>query len=248
MNETSENSRFTWQRLLPLLVLIGGVFAFFALGLNHYLTFSALSEHRQMLLNWSSAHTWLAPLSYITLYIVVVAFSLPGGALMTISGGFLFGALSGGVFAVIGATLGAVALFLIAKTSLGDFLLARAGPAIKKMQAGFKADVWSYMFVLRLVPIFPFFLVNLVPAFLGVPLRIYVVATLLGIMPATFVYALVGAGLGSVFDRGESFTVQGVMTPEMMAALTGLALLALLPVVYKKLGAKHKELKETADE
>ena len=245
MNQTSQNSRFTWQRLLPLLVLLAGLAAFFALDLNQYLNFTALGEHRQVLLDWRSSHAWLAPLIYVAIYIAVVAFSLPGGAVMTISGGFLFGAVAGGIYTVVGATLGATALFLIAKTSLGDFLLAKAGPVVKKMQAGFESNAWSYMFVLRLVPAFPFCLVNLAPAFLGVPLRIYVIATLFGIMPATFVFSLVGAGLGSVFDSGKTFTIQGVMTPEMIAALCGLALLALLPVAYKKL--RESKLDDNGD-
>jgi len=235
MREFSQKTGVPWKRLLPPLVLLAGLMAFFALGLDRQLSFSALSEHRQILLAWVADHAWLAPLAYIGMYIIVVAFSLPGGAVMTVSGGFLFGTLGGGIYAIVGATLGATALFLLAKTSLGDFLLARAGPVIKRMQTGFAANAWSYMFVLRLIPLFPFFLVNLAPAFLGVPLRIYVVATLFGIMPATFVFALVGSGLGSVFDSGEAFTLRGVMTPEMLAALAGLALLALLPVVYQKL-------------
>ena len=230
----NNTSGFSWRRLLPLAVLAGVVAAFFVLGLDRYLSFNVLAEHRKMLLDSVAAHPWLAPLAYAALYVVVVAFSLPGGAVMTIAGGFLFGALFGGVLAVSGATLGATALFMLAKTSLGDFLLARAGPAVKKMQAGFKENALSYLLVLRLIPLFPFFLVNLAPAFLGVSLRVYVMATFFGIMPGTFVYALVGAGLGSVFDRGEVFSLAGVMTPQMMAALGGLAILALLPVAYKK--------------
>jgi len=225
--------------LLPLLVLGGGLFAFFAMDLNQYLSFAALAEHRHSLLDWVGAHAWLAPLAYIGLYIVVVAFSLPGGAVMTISGGFLFGAVAGGAYAVIGATLGATALFLVAKSSLGDFLLAKAGSVVKKMQAGFEENALSYMFVLRLIPLFPFFLVNLAPAFLGVPLRVYLIATFFGIMPGSFVFALVGAGLGSVFDAGNTFSIQGVMTPQMIAALTGLAALALVPVIYKKIQGKR---------
>ncbi|MDQ6972701.1 MAG: TVP38/TMEM64 family protein [Mariprofundaceae bacterium] len=242
MSTDKQKSGFSPGRVLPLVVLAAGLGGFFAFDLDAYLSFSALAEHRQTLLSWVSAHLWLAPLAYIAAYIVVVAFSLPGGAVMTISGGFLFGSIAGGVYAVIGATLGATALFLVAKSSLGDFLLAKAGPVVKKMQAGFEANAWSYMFVLRLVPVFPFFLVNLAPAFLGVPLRIYVVATLFGILPATFVFALVGAGLGSVFDSGQAFSIQGVMTPEMIAALTGMALLALLPVVYKKIQGKRSDV------
>jgi len=233
-------SGFSWQRVAPLVVLIVGLAAFFSLDLGRYLSFSTLGEHRVVLLSWVTAHGVIAPVIYMLAYIIVVAFSLPGGAVMTISGGFLFGAVMGGMYAVTGATLGATALFLIAKTSLGDYLLAKAGAAIKKMQAGFEENALSYMFVLRLIPLFPFFLVNLAPAFLGVPLRVYFIATFFGILPGTFVFALVGAGLGSVFDRGETFTLSGVMTPQMIAALTGLALLALVPVVYKKFKQRKK--------
>jgi len=238
MTGQNESSGFSWKRIVPLLVLVAGLAAFFALDLNRYLSFSALGENRVALLDWVGANN-LAPVIYILAYVIVVAFSLPGGAVMTISGGFLFGAVMGGIYAVTGASLGATALFLIAKTSLGDYLLAKAGPAIRKMQAGFEENALSYMFVLRLIPLFPFFLVNLAPAFLGVPLRVYLIATFFGIMPGSFVYALVGAGLGSVFDRGEAFTLAGVMTPQMIAALVGLALLALLPVAYKKMKEKR---------
>ena len=235
MSHTSRYSSLPWRRVVPLLALVAGLAIFFTLGMNRYLSFSALGEHRVVLLNWVGAHPLLAPLIYMLIYVLVAVFSLPGGAVMTISGGFLFGAMAGGVYAVSGATLGAVALFLTAKTSLGDYLLARTGPAIRKMQSGFEEDALSYMFVLRLVPLFPFFLVNLAPAFLGVSLRVYLIATFFGIMPGTFVYALVGAGLGSVFDHGGTFALAGVMTPRMIAAMAGLGLLALVPVVYKKM-------------
>ncbi|MES0370909.1 MAG: TVP38/TMEM64 family protein [Mariprofundaceae bacterium] len=223
------------KRFLPLVIIAIVIVLFVALDLGRFISFESLREHRETLNGWVSAYPLLAPLAYILLYIVVVAFSLPGGAVMTISGGFLFGALLGGTYAVLGATMGATALFLIAKTSLGDFLMAKAGPGIHKLQAGFSDNAMSYMFVLRLVPIFPFFLVNLAPAFLGVSLRIYLIATFFGIMPATFVYALAGSGLGSVFDQGGEFSIASILTPEMMAALLGLALLSLIPVAYKKI-------------
>ncbi len=222
------------KRLLPLALIATVVVLFMALDLGRFISFDSLKEHREALNGWVSAYPLLAPLAYILLYIVVVAFSLPGGAVMTIGGGFLFGALTGGIYAVMGATMGATALFLIAKTSVGDFLMSKAGPGINKLQAGFSDNAMSYMFVLRLVPIFPFFLVNLAPAFLGVSLRVYLIATFFGIMPATFVYALAGSGLGSVFDQGGEFSMQSILTPEMMAALAGLALLSLIPVLYKK--------------
>ncbi len=222
------------KRLLPLALIATVVVLFMALDLGRFISFDSLKEHREALNGWVSTYPLLAPLAYMLLYIIIVAFSLPGGAVMTIGGGFLFGALPGGIYAVMGATMGATALFLIAKTSVGDFLMSKAGPGINKLQAGFSDNAMSYMFVLRLVPIFPFFLVNLAPAFLGVPLRIYLIATFFGIMPATFVYALAGSGLGSVFDQGGEFSIGSILTPEMMGALVGLALLSLIPVLYKK--------------
>jgi len=221
---------------MPLIILVAMLGLFFVFDLGQYLSFDALAEHRVSLLDWVDANVLWAPLVYILLYIVVVAFSLPGGLVMTVSGGFLFGAVAGGMYAVIGASLGATALFLIAKTSLGDYLLSKAGDMVQKMQKGFSEDALSYMFVLRLVPLFPFFIVNLVPAFLGVRLRTYVVATFFGIMPATFVFALAGSGLGSVLDQGQGITLTGILTPEILAALLGLALLAVIPVIYKRLG------------
>jgi len=220
-----------------MLMILGLYYAF---DLGRYLGFEALAEHKAWLSVRVQAHAILAPLLYILLYIVVVAFSLPGGLVMTISGGLLFGAAMGSLFAVIGATIGAMALFLIAKTSLGDYLLAKAGGAVKKMQAGFSENALSYMFVLRLVPLFPFFLVNLAPAFLGVPLRIYVIATFFGIMPGTFVFALAGSGLGSVLEQGGSVSLAGVMTPQVMAAFAGLAILAMIPVLYKRFSSAQR--------
>ena len=235
------------KRFFPILMIIAAIVTFFMLDLGQYLSFDALAEHRQILSEQVAMHPIMASLVYISIYILVVALSLPGGLVMTLSGGFLFGAVWGTSMAVIGATLGATILFLIAKTSLGDFLLAKAGNTVKKLQAGFEADVWSYMFILRVVPIFPFFLVNLAPAFLGVPLRVYVVATFFGIIPATFVYALAGSGLGKVFEQGESFSAASILTPEMMGAFLGLGLLALVPVIYKRL-AKTNDTKASSGE
>lgn len=224
---------FNWRRLWPLAVLAGGFALFFATGANEYLTVAALREHRAALTGFVAENAAAAAGLYMLAYAIVVAFSLPGGALMTIVGGFLFGTLLAGFCVVIGATVGATLLFLAAKTALGDVLRAKAGPALQKMEAGFRENAFSYLMVLRLVPLFPFFLVNLVPAFLGVPLRTYVVATFLGIIPGTFVYAQVGTGLGSVLESGQDFSLSGILTPDIVAALCGLAALAMLPVAYK---------------
>ncbi|MCH7487498.1 MAG: TVP38/TMEM64 family protein [Proteobacteria bacterium] len=227
------------SRFLPLGVLAAGIAAFFALGLDQYVSFEALREHRDVLANFVAYNPLLAPLAFMVIYAVVVAFSLPGGAIMTIAGGFLFGTVLGTAWVVLSATLGATILFVIAKTSLGDLLRAKAGPWLKKMENGFKENALSYLLVLRLIPLFPFFVVNLVPAFLGVPLRTYVMGTLVGIIPGSFVYAAVGAGLGSIFDRNEAFTASGILTPEIVSALVGLSVLSLLPVAYKKIKARR---------
>ena len=227
------------NKFVPLGVLAAGIAAFFALGLDQYVSFEALREHRDVLANFVADNPLVAPLAFMVIYAVVVALSLPGGAIMTIAGGFLFGTVLGTVWVVLSATLGATILFVIAKTSLGDLLRAKAGPWLRKMENGFKENALSYLLVLRLIPLFPFFVVNLVPAFLGVPLRTYVIGTLLGIVPGSFVFATVGAGLGSLFDSNEAFTATGILTPEIVTALVGLSLLSLLPVAYKKIKARR---------
>ena len=160
---------------------------------------------------------------------------------MTIAGGFLFGTLFGTLLVVLSATAGAVAIFLVAKTSLGEVLRAKAGPWLQQFEAGFRKNAFSYLLVLRLVPLFPFFVVNLVPAFLGVNLRTFAITTLIGIVPGTFVFTSVGAGLGSVFDMGEEFSAAGILTPEVIIALVGLALLSLLPLVYKAISTRREK-------
>ncbi len=238
-SDAGKSGGFAWKRLIPLLVLAAGLIAFFALGLDRYLTFDALKENRTWLLEQVQQSAVLAVLVYMAIYIAVVAFSLPGGAVMTITGGFLFGQWFGTLYVVLAATIGATILFIAAKTALGDLLRAKAGPFLKKMEAGFRENALSYLLVLRLIPIFPFFIVNLVPAFLGVSLRVFFIATFAGIIPGSFVYATVGAGLGSIFDAGGDFSARGILTPEIITALVGLALLALLPVAYKRYKAKR---------
>src|SRR5712691_5657795 len=225
----------TWRRLLPILVFVAGLVAFFALGLERYLSLDALRQHRSVLRAWVETSGLLAALVFMAVYIVTVAFSLPGATVLTIAGGFLFGPGWGTLLVIISATLGATALFSIAKTTLGDVFRARAGAWLPRLEAGFKEHALSYLIVLRLVPIFPFFIINLVPAFLGVPLATFVLGTFVGIIPGSFVYATVGAGLGSVFDAGGTFSLRGVLTPQIVTALVGLAVLALIPIVYKKI-------------
>ena len=230
-----------WTRVALVAALAAGFVSFFAFGLDDYATVEALREHRNLLRARVDDHAVLAPAVFMALYAAAVAFSLPGGAAMTIAGGFLFGNVFGSAYVAVAATVGASAVFLIARTALGEPLRARAGPWLGRLEAGFQRNAFSYLLVLRLVPLFPFFVVNLVPAFLGVRLMPYVGATLVGIVPATFVYATVGAGLDSLFESGGEFTAAGILTPEIVTALVGLAVLALLPVAYKRYRARKPE-------
>ena len=229
------------KRLLPVLVILAGIGAFFGFGLDDYLTFESLSEHRELLLGFVTDNPVLAPLAFMAIYALATAMSLPGALVLTISGGFLFGTLLGGLYVVIGATLGAIAIFLIAKTALGDALRSKAGPWMSRMEAGFKENELSYMLILRLVPLFPFWLVNLVPAFLGVSLGTYAIATFVGIIPGSFAYASVGAGLGTVFDQGQAPGLDILADPKVWGPMVALVVLALVQIVYKRFAGKKSE-------
>jgi uncharacterized membrane protein YdjX (TVP38/TMEM64 family) len=229
------------RRLAPLAILLAAIGAFFALGLHDYLSFEALRQHREQLLVLVGQHPFLAPLAFTAVYAAVVALSVPGGAILTIAGGFLLGIVSATFCVLVGATVGATIVFLIARTALGDALRAKAGPRIRRMEEGFRQDALSYLLVLRLIPIFPFWLVNIVPAFLGVPVRTYVLGTFVGIIPGSFVYASVGNGLGAVFDAGGTPDLGVIFEPAILLPIVGLAVLALLPVAYRKLKARTRE-------
>ena len=228
------------RRFLPALALAAGLAAFFALGLNRYVSLDVLREHRADFDAFVAAHAIPAGALFILAYATATALSIPGALFLTIAGGLLFGTAPGTALTVLGATAGATVLFLAARSTLGDALRSRAGAWVERMAEGFRGDAFSYLLVLRLVPVVPFFIVNLVPAFLGVPLRTYVVATLIGIVPGAFVYASVGAGLGDVLAMGGSFSLSGVLTPKVVIALVGLAVLSLVPVLYRRLkGQAH---------
>lgn len=240
IDDEGARSGFSVKRLLPLIVLALGLIAFFLFDLDQYVTFDALREHREALIALVDQNAVLAALAYMAVYALAVALSLPGGALLSITCGFLFGTLLGTGMVVVAATAGATALFIIAKTALGDALRGKAGPWMNKMAEGFQENEFSYLLVLRLVPLFPFFVVNLVPAFLGVRLYNYVLATFIGIIPGAFVFNLAGSGLGSILDSGAALSVAGILTTEIKLALFGLAVLALIPVIYKKLKTRRR--------
>jgi uncharacterized membrane protein YdjX (TVP38/TMEM64 family) len=225
---------FRMRRLLPLAILVAALVAFFAFGLQDWFDLDQLRRHRLFFAEQVRNHYLLSLIAYVAVYALVVAVSVPGATVLTIAGGFLFGQFVGCAASVTAATTGAAALFLAARTALGEPLRSRAGPWLRRLEKGFAENALSYLLFLRLVPVFPFFAVNLVPAFLGVKLRTYLLGTFLGIIPGTFVYAAVGAGLGELFEAGAAISTAELLSPQIIVALAGLALLALVPVAYKK--------------
>lgn len=199
-------------------------------GATGYLTLDSVRAHRSLLLAFVERQGNLAAAGYVMTYIVVAALALPGAALLSLIGGFLFGAVLGTALTVTGATIGATLVFLLATSLLGRDLSGRFGRQAQRLAAGFRRDAAIYLFVLRLVPVFPFFLVNLVPAIVGIPLRTFVIATFLGIIPGSVIYSLGGSGLGAVLDSGQPLTAASIMTPGVVAGLVGLAALSLAAI------------------
>ncbi len=247
-------SRGFVRRILPLaaiIVLVGAIYL-----VRGGASIESLVRHRAAIDEFVASHRLLAVLSYMGLYIVTVALSVPAAVFLTVTGGFLFGLVLGTSAAVISATIGATLIFLAARTALGEPLLRRAGPRANQLAQGFRDDAFSYLLFLRLVPAFPFFLVNLVPAFAGVRLGPFIAATAIGIIPGAIVFALAGVGLDSMiaaqknsYDqciaaRGSdcrlTFDPADVLTPQLIAALVALGLLALMPVVVKYWRARSR--------
>ena len=204
-------------------------------GALDLLSFAALARHREWLVVEVAALGAAAPALFILAYAACTALSLPTGLLLSTLGGFLFGTWWGGFCNVVGATLGATIVFLAARTVLGNALRARAGPALQRLEAGFREDALSYMLVLRLVPLFPFWLVNLAPAFLGVRLSTFVTGTFLGIIPGALIYASLGTGLGAILESGGTPDGAAILQPRVLIPIAGLAVLALVPVIAKRL-------------
>ena len=203
-------------------------------GLGGLLSLDTLRTHREALAGWVGANVVVAGLAYVAAYVTAVAFSLPGAVFLTLAGGFLFGAVAGTLLTVTGATIGATLVFVFARAILGANALDRFGAPAARLADGIRRNAASYLLVLRLVPLFPFFLVNLVPAFVGVALPTYVATTFVGIIPGTAVFSLAGAGLGALLDQGDAITPATILTPEILAGLLGLAALSLAAIPLRK--------------
>jgi len=226
-----------WAPLTVLIILLG---VFLHFQLYRYLSFESLKLHRSSLLAWTDQHLILAILSFMLIYIIGVASSMPGAFFLTFMGGFLFGPRLGTLTVVISATLGAILVYLAVKLALRDWVAKRSAKWLKSMEKGFKKNALSYLLFLRLVPVFPFFLVNIVPALLGVPLSTFIIGTFFGIIPGSFIYVLVGNGLGHVFDTNSTPNISILTDPALLGPLIGLALLALVPIGYRQLKQRYK--------
>lgn len=237
--EPPRSLRASCRRLWPLLVLALALALVFALDLHRFLTPDALTRHRAWLQGMVDAFPGLAIVTFVAIYVVCVAVSVPGASLLTITGGFLFGTALGSVLAVGGATAGAVLVFLAARHAIGGAVFGRIGPWASRLEAGFRANAFSYLLSLRLIPVMPFWAVNLAAAALGVPFATYAGATAIGIVPATIVYAGIGAGLGTTIDRGGSLNLGLVFEPHVLLPLLGLAALSLAPVLWRAIKSRH---------
>ena len=222
------------KRFAPLLLIVAALAAAYALGWTDYLSLEQLRDRREALLAFVERQPVLSLALFTGIYCLAVAISLPGALILTLSGGFLFGPVLGTAATVIGATAGAVLIFLAARSAFGDVLRRRAGPAAAKFEEGVRKNAFSYVVTLRLLPVFPFWLVNIGLALVDIPLRTYALATLLGVIPGTFVYTSLGAGLGSVFDRAEAPNLSVIFEPQILLPLLGLAALSLVPVLVRR--------------
>jgi uncharacterized membrane protein YdjX (TVP38/TMEM64 family) len=245
---------FQWRRLLPLVALVALMALVFAMGWHRQLSIETLVKYRAEIDQFIAQHRAVAVAAFMAIYVAVVSLSIPGAVYLTVSGGFLFGTLVGGLATIAAATLGAVVIFLIARSAFGEHLTRRAGPFIARLADGFRADAFNYLLFLRLVTVFPFWLVNLAAALLHVPLGTFAAATALGIIPGTFTFAFVGAGLDSVIAAQEAayktclaagpgdcrldFDVKAALTPELVLSLVAVGVLALVPVIVRRWRAR----------
>ena len=233
MTDSAESSS-PLVKIVILGILGLGLGAFFYFDVGQYFSLEALKANRDDLLAYTNANFAAAVILYVSIYILQTGFSLPGGALMTLTGGFLFGSVLGTIFVNIGATTGATLAFLAARYVLRDWVERKFGKRIEPIQAGFAQNAFSYLLTLRLIPAFPFFLVNLVSGLTRIPLGTYVIGTSIGIIPGSFVYAFAGRQLGSINSLAE------IASPPVLLAFTFLGLLALVPIVHRKFVERKK--------
>lgn len=221
------------KRFWPVIAIAGLLAALYSAGLQDELTFAGFSRRLLSLHRFTETQPVLAPIAYIAVYAVVVALCVPTGSLLSVSGGVLFGVVPGTAYAVLAATLGATTLFLIARTVLADVIARRAGVMLARLRPGLQRDGFSYLLAMRLLPVVPFWLLNLAPAVAGMRLAPFVTATALGIIPATAVYVSLGAGFGDALAAGQRPDLSVIFSARILVPLLALAALSLVPVGWR---------------
>ena len=216
------------------LASIGAVSAVY-LGMDGRLGIDLLREHQHMLSGMVENRPVLAGILFTAIYAALVATSMPGLALFTMAGGYLFGWFLGAVYTMIAATIASTIIFLLARSAFGAAMRERAGPMIQRFARGFKESALSFVFVMHLVPILPYMIVTILPAACGVPLHVYMFSAFFGILPATVLLSRIGSGLGDILAAEGPINLSSFMTTDIIISLVGLALLALLPVAYRAL-------------
>jgi len=226
-------------RYTPVALIVAGLAAGYAFGLQDYLTLDFLAEQRDALKATVSEHYGLSLAAFLLVYILAVAFSFPAASVLTIFGGFLFGWMIGGATVAVGATAGASLIFLATRSAFGGFLRARVSGFVKRLADGFRENAFGYLLVIRLAPVFPFFVVNIAAALFDISLGRFVAATFVGILPGTFAYAYLGQGVDSVLvaarDAGRSASLSDLVTPDITLAFAALAVVAAIPTVVARL-------------
>jgi uncharacterized membrane protein YdjX (TVP38/TMEM64 family) len=219
-------------KLVVVLLFAAAIGAFFYFDLGRYLSLDSLKANRDALLAFTESHYAASVAIFVTAYCLLVAASLPGAVFFTLAGGFLFGSALGTVYVNLGATSGATLAFLAGRYLLRDWVESKFGGRLAPLQQGFANNAFSYLMTLRLIPLFPFFVVNMACGLTRVSLATYVTATAIGIIPGSFVFAYAGRQLGTINSLKE------IASPNVLMAFTLLGLLALVPIVYQKYTAK----------
>lgn len=233
--------RSPWRHAPLIAILLAAVVGYFTLG--DYLNFDTLRDNREALLAFRDENIVVLAVSFVVIYVVIVAFSLPGAAVASVTGGFLFGLALGTMFNVVAASLGAFAIFWAARAGLGKTLTAKMEASegtIKKLKNGLRENEISVLFLLRLVPAVPFFVANLLPALVGARFRNFAFTTVLGIIPGAIVFTWIGVGVGEVFDRGESPDLSLLWEPQIIGPLLGLSALAAMPIAIRAIRGKKE--------
>ena len=233
--QDNKNAKSGAAKRLALIGLFGALIAgFFAFDLDALISYQGLAENEAALKRAVADNRLVTILAYMAVYITAVAFSLPGALWLSLAGGLMFGTWAGGLIIIFAATIGASGLFVAARYVVGDALRARAGPALQKFEAAFNRDAWSYMLILRLLPIFPFFIVNLGAALVGVRFPVFLLTTFFGIMPGTFVFASIGNGISVLLQSGQQPDLSVMTDPQILGPLIALALLSLAPIIWRR--------------